>query len=538
MTSHLAVLAPVPEPTLSRENWGGQVVTLAFLEALLRHAPLDRITFFTAEPAVSQQRLERWRGRWVGIERVRVASYEALETILRDDPPVALHALGNYLHEAAYARSLLADARFPVTGSAFGSPSFHTALPHHGQDLVCGLRPGDTMVCISDAARQFYAQLFDHLRETAWSSWQGPLRGPELTVIPHGIDLEAFRPGRHPLWRQRLQIPADGFAALSLCRLSPADKMDLVPVLLGFRRWLDRQEPQAPVPYLVLAGSDYAGYGSFLQQTVGQLGLQPWVRLVADPPEAEKLPLLQAADCFIALPDNPQEAFGYSVLEAMACGLPVIGADWDGLKETIAPEVGVRVPTVWGPALAGLDRLSPLYRSGEFTAMHLVAAQSVAVDVDAAFDALGRWAAEPDGARRMGLAARQRAEAVYDWRTIVGHYVRMWAAAHAVAETQPAPTAGQQWATAFDRAFRHYPTHWLADEACVRRRATAKVGPDKPVYAGLADRFDTALLGGILAASTAATPIADLRLRFPDEAPTRLTSHVLWLLKYGWLEWV
>jgi hypothetical protein len=247
--------------------------------------------------------------------------------------------------------------------------------------------------------------------------------------------------------------------------------------------------------------------------------------------------LLQAADCFISLPDNPQEAFGYSVLEAMACGLPIIGADWDGLKETISPDVGIRVPTVWGPAMAGIDLLSPLYRAGEFTAMHLLVAQTVAVDMDAAFQALGHWAAHPGEARRLGMAARQRAERVYDWRTIIAQYVATWAAAGQVAAgAGPAP-AGLQWFTAFERAFGHYPTHWLKTDSRVRRRLSVPLGPDRPVY-GLQDRADGDLLGGILAATAESTCLADLTGRFTGHTAETVVAHVLWLLKYGWLEWV
>jgi glycosyltransferase involved in cell wall biosynthesis len=534
-SAHLAIVAPVPDPTMGREHWGGQFVTLAWFEALLRYAPFQRLTFFAADPAVSARRLQAWQGRWTGTERIRVAAFEALATILNEDPPLALHVPGNFLHEAAHARSLVPGARFPVTCSAFGSPSFHTALPHHGQDLVCGLRPGDTMVCISEAASTFYGHLFAHQRETAWSHWQGPLREPERAVIPHGIDLAAYRPGSDPRWRSRLQIPDGAFVALSLCRLSPSDKLDLLPVLLGFRRWLDRRQANQPVPYLVIAGSDYAGYGTFLQQSAAQLGLQAWVRLVPDPPEAEKQALLQMADAFVALPDNPQEAFGYSVLEAMACGLPIVGADWNGLKETITPDVGIRVPTVWGPALAGVDQLSPLYRSEDFGLMHILAAQTVAVDVDAAWDVLGRWAGTPAEARRFGQAARLRAETVYDWRRVIGRYMTVWAAAAAVAALQPEAPPGQQWSTAFAQAFDHYPTHWLNGESLVRRRPVAPGGPPRPVYAGVQERLDPALLDAILAMTAQVVAVAALERRLANQAGG-VMAHVLWLLKYGWLE--
>lgn len=71
----------------------------------------------------------------------------------------------------------------------------------------------------------------------------------------------------------------------------------------------------------------------------------------------EALPeLLAAADVGINLTLNPDENFGYGVVEAMAAGLPVIGSDWGGLKDTIAEGLtGYRVPTAINPTGIALD---------------------------------------------------------------------------------------------------------------------------------------------------------------------------------------
>ena len=51
--------------------------------------------------------------------------------------------------------------------------------------------------------------------------------------------------------------------------------------------------------------------------------------------------VLASCDAFVHPGD--QETFGLAALEAMACGVPVIGADAAGLAELITPEVGVLV---------------------------------------------------------------------------------------------------------------------------------------------------------------------------------------------------
>ncbi len=43
--------------------------------------------------------------------------------------------------------------------------------------------------------------------------------------------------------------------------------------------------------------------------------------------------------------DNIQETFGLAPLEGMAAGLPLLVSDWDGMKDTVSPDVGFRVKT-------------------------------------------------------------------------------------------------------------------------------------------------------------------------------------------------
>ena len=50
------------------------------------------------------------------------------------------------------------------------------------------------------------------------------------------------------------------------------------------------------------------------------------------------------ADIFTFPIDNTQESFELAPIEAMAAGLPMIASDWDGLRDTVSPDVGIRIP--------------------------------------------------------------------------------------------------------------------------------------------------------------------------------------------------
>lgn len=95
------------------------------------------------------------------------------------------------------------------------------------------------------------------------------------------------------------------------------------------------------------------------------------------------LPLLfGAADVFINLTVHHDENFGYSQIEAMGCGLPVVCTDWGGLKDTVVPQAGFRIETK-------------------------VCDRGVQVDRAAAYQACLRLARNPALRRAMGAAARE-----------------------------------------------------------------------------------------------------------------------------------
>jgi len=92
---------------------------------------------------------------------------------------------------------------------------------------------------------------------------------------------------------------------------------------------------------LVIAGSD-DGYLSTLEKLVSALGIHDRVLFTGPLYERAKLEAYVDADVFV-LP-SVYDIFGVSVLEACACGTPVIVTDRCGIAESIAGRAGYVVP--------------------------------------------------------------------------------------------------------------------------------------------------------------------------------------------------
>lgn len=87
-----------------------------------------------------------------------------------------------------------------------------------------------------------------------------------------------------------------------------------------------------------------------LQRQINLSGLQDHIRLLGQKTKAEIIPLLQHSDVFI-LPSRG-ENFSVAVLEALACGLPVISSVTGGIRECINSRNGLLFPVNDVDALA------------------------------------------------------------------------------------------------------------------------------------------------------------------------------------------
>jgi glycosyltransferase involved in cell wall biosynthesis len=142
-----------------------------------------------------------------------------------------------------------------------------------------------------------------------------------LHVIPHGVDTDRFHPGASADARHldRLHLP-ERFV-LYLGNLDPRKN---VPALVDA---VGRPEIAELGVSLVVAGGSFLGS----EPIERLLSAAPHVRYVGQVPPDLVAPLMRAAAVYV-LPSS-HEGFGLPVVEAMACGVPVITSDRGALPE-------------------------------------------------------------------------------------------------------------------------------------------------------------------------------------------------------------
>jgi glycosyltransferase involved in cell wall biosynthesis len=145
-------------------------------------------------------------------------------------------------------------------------------------------------------------------------------------VVPPGVDLESFSPGDRKEARARLGVPEDAWVALSVRRLVPRMGLD---VLLD--AWQEALFTDGDALLLVVGEGPACPE---LEARAKRLGLAGRVRFLGAVSEEELVTCYRAADVSV-VPSISLEGFGLVVLEALACGTPVIASDVGGLPETL-----------------------------------------------------------------------------------------------------------------------------------------------------------------------------------------------------------
>jgi glycosyltransferase involved in cell wall biosynthesis len=149
-----------------------------------------------------------------------------------------------------------------------------------------------------------------------------------IQVIPPGVDLNRFVRDRAGA-RAALEIDEATQVVFAARRLVHRMGLDVL-----IEAW-SRLPPMTPGRrrQLLIAGS--GPEREALEARVASLGLQDEVRFLGAIDDSELVHYYQAADLCV-VPTRSLEGFGLVVLEALACGCPVVASDIGGLSEALA----------------------------------------------------------------------------------------------------------------------------------------------------------------------------------------------------------
>ncbi len=222
--------------------------------------------------------------------------------------------------------------------------------------------------------------------------------GTHFETIYYPLDRSRYAPRDRAHAKTTLGIPADrfviGFASTDLTNLRKG-LPDLLAALAEFLRH------GAPPRVTLLS------FGRAPADSVRATLAAEWVHLGFLHADELKAAAYSAMDIFVA--PSRAEAFGQTVIEASACGTPVIGTAVGGILEALAPE------------------LRPL--------------ACPAGDPAALAASLGAIASDTPGRIALGAAARRHVERQHEPREVTRHYLRLYENAAAAAGAGPATSA-------------------------------------------------------------------------------------------------
>jgi glycosyltransferase involved in cell wall biosynthesis len=191
--------------------------------------------------------------------------------------------------------------------------------PQAGLQAGLGLRHARRLIAVSAYTRQ------------EWS--QAQLTKAPIDIVHNGINPAAFGPAANKfLMRQQLNLPQTGLLVSYVGRLDRVKGIDtLIRSFAQFRA-------HHTTAHLVIAGKplvSQADYANELAHLVYQKKLSSAVTFLGhvDCPQQ----IYQASDINV-VPSQWPEPFGRTLIEAMACGTPVIGSRAGGIPEVLSGE--------------------------------------------------------------------------------------------------------------------------------------------------------------------------------------------------------
>jgi len=158
---------------------------------------------------------------------------------------------------------------------------------------------------------------------------------PEIIhMIPNSVDTHRFcpvSPHEKRVLRQKLGLPANDKIVTYSGRLVSYKGL---PLLVRVWQDVQRQYPNARLVLVGSGGLDIHNCEAELREYVRANGLEHSIQFAGQVGNVHEY--LQASDIFVF--PTEREAFGISLIEAMACGLPVVSTPVGGIKDILEHE--------------------------------------------------------------------------------------------------------------------------------------------------------------------------------------------------------
>jgi glycosyltransferase involved in cell wall biosynthesis len=214
--------------------------------------------------------------------------------------------------------------------------------------------------------------LADGLIADGWAAAELPAKlGHHVHAVPKGVDSHRFQPAGQS---HRRSLGLDGKrVVLGVGRFVPIKNMALLIDAFAAAAAVDS------LAHLILIGEG-PEHASLLA-LVDRHGIGSRVTFAGYVAQDDLAPYYRSADVFVLSSDFDNSP--NVVLEAMACGLPVVATDVGGVKEYVSPEGGELVPKR---------------------------------DVDALAAAVLRWLEDPQRRQTAGAFNRRRVVDAFSWR--------------------------------------------------------------------------------------------------------------------------